>query len=481
RKKTIPQEQTKGWVHTRDRVGKAAASVLGTATDVAHEILFTGVTVLACVPVPGLAPFARVLLQIWDALQSVDTNRLQCLRLTQRCADILLSVHEEVKEAGDQVDEELQTPITKLTESFQTVESFLLKQIHRPFLKRYLKRDEIQAQILSCDAQLTEALCMLGLSIQIKILRSVQDVERERREDQRVLVNILRGESGGVGLGVSGIDTQAPGMGVSESAITVRPEHAMSVPSPGMPRTLQGTPTISDPSPADNTQVLPTLKAVQASQDAQDLMLLSPDALPSGASYLHPLLPAASNPAPCPHPMRPSYGITPVTEFLSSHPLLAAPPQAAAELDPNVMPIPVRVQRVFNTGWTVYVPLDLLTNAACHRALTASNRHSDFSLSLTASGELQVSNSKFDHSKEHYMSALEFMQASATLIWVICLCLQASPEALIGSPTARAIATFFQAHYNYIQHRLDFGDTFPVYLAYNIYIHHAYLQNNGNI
>ncbi|KNZ79967.1 hypothetical protein J132_08409 [Termitomyces sp. J132] len=446
RKKTIPQEQTKGWVHTRDRVGKAAASVLGTATDVAHEILFTGVTVLACVPVPGLAPFARVLLQIWDALQSVDTNRLQCLRLTQRCADILLSVHEEVKEAGDQVDEELQTPITKLTESFQTVESFLLKQIHRPFLKRYLKRDEIQAQILSCDAQLTEALCMLGLSIQIKILRSVQDVERERREDQRVLVNILRGESGGVGLGVSGIDTQAPGMGVSESAITVRPEHAMSVPSPGMPRTLQGTPTISDPSPADNTQVLPTLKAVQASQDAQDLE----DSGDQGA--------CADDPEGA-----------------------VSPPQAAAELDPNVMPIPVRVQRVFNTGWTVYVPLDLLTNAACHRALTASNRHSDFSLSLTASGELQVSNSKFDHSKEHYMSALEFMQASATLIWVICLCLQASPEALIGSPTARAIATFFQAHYNYIQHRLDFGDTFPVYLAYNIYIHHAYLQNNGNI
>ncbi|KAG5348561.1 hypothetical protein C0989_009940, partial [Termitomyces sp. Mn162] len=111
---------------------------------------------------------------------------------------------------------------------------------------------------------------MLGLSIQIRILRSVQDVERERREDQRVLVNILRGENGGVGLGLTGIDTQAPGMGVSESAITVRPEHATPTKELAMPRISQGTPTISDPSPADNTQVLPALKTVQASQDAQD-------------------------------------------------------------------------------------------------------------------------------------------------------------------------------------------------------------------
>ncbi|KAG6885500.1 hypothetical protein C0992_005114, partial [Termitomyces sp. T32_za158] len=44
------------------------------------------------------------------------TNRLQCLRLTNRCADILLSVREEIKYAGDQVNEELQAPIAKLKE-----------------------------------------------------------------------------------------------------------------------------------------------------------------------------------------------------------------------------------------------------------------------------------------------------------------------------------------------------------------------------
>jgi len=43
-------------------------------------------------------------------------NRLSCLRLTERCADILLSVREEIFEAGDEVGNELAAPIAKLEE-----------------------------------------------------------------------------------------------------------------------------------------------------------------------------------------------------------------------------------------------------------------------------------------------------------------------------------------------------------------------------
>ena len=43
-------------------------------------------------------------------------NRLSCLRLTERCADILLSVREEIYEAGDEVGYELAAPISKLEE-----------------------------------------------------------------------------------------------------------------------------------------------------------------------------------------------------------------------------------------------------------------------------------------------------------------------------------------------------------------------------
>lgn len=43
-------------------------------------------------------------------------NRIQCLRLTERCTDILLSVRPEVREAGDQIPEELRQPVEKLVE-----------------------------------------------------------------------------------------------------------------------------------------------------------------------------------------------------------------------------------------------------------------------------------------------------------------------------------------------------------------------------
>ncbi|KAG6895100.1 hypothetical protein C0992_003147 [Termitomyces sp. T32_za158] len=193
------------------------------------------------------------------------------------------------------------------------------------------------------------------------------------------------------------------------------------------------------------------------------------------------------NPPAAPATLTPD-GVFPLLQAVPSlsstsgpRPLLGAPPASATELDPNVMPIPLRIQRVFNTGWSTYVPLDLLTKAACHRALTASNRHGDSALSISSSGELQVSSAKFDLSKERHISAYEFMQASKTLVWVLRHCLKAGPESQIGGPTAQAIASSFETHYDRIQHRHDFGDHFPVYLAYDIYIRHAYLQSGGAI
>ncbi|KAG6864758.1 hypothetical protein C0991_007317 [Blastosporella zonata] len=322
RKKTIPEEQTEGWLITRE----ATASVLGTAADIAHEVLLNSVDLLEFAPVPGLAPAARILLQIWDSVQGVDTNRLQCLRLTERCAEILLSVREEVHEAGDDVGEELRVPVGKLIESFHTVHTFLLKQAHRPFLKRYLKRDEIQAQIQACDKALGEALGMFGLGIQIRILRTVQESERRRREEVRALVGMLEGKKDegdgktvGLGLEIAPTlskegtysiteGTQTPGMDMSSSMATLRPGPSPMSPSPStQPQPLEPSPSLSlsapkiittttppttvpipfpttpprsttspflepptSPSTLRPSQILPTLRTLHTSQNAQD-------------------------------------------------------------------------------------------------------------------------------------------------------------------------------------------------------------------
>ena len=99
---------------------------------IAHDVIFFGLDLLECTPVPGLASAAQTLLKIWDAVQLVNvrrfiyyteyiltlaqTNRLQCLRLTERAADNLLSVRQEVHDAGDEVGEELAVPYRRLLE-----------------------------------------------------------------------------------------------------------------------------------------------------------------------------------------------------------------------------------------------------------------------------------------------------------------------------------------------------------------------------
>ncbi|KAJ2913976.1 hypothetical protein MD484_g6442, partial [Candolleomyces efflorescens] len=191
RKASIPADQLQGLEHTKQRVARAVRSVLGSSADVGYELLSVTAELLDLVPIPGLAPAAKTLLTIWDAVQNVDVNFYRCLRLTERCADLLISIRDEVHEAGDTVGQELAAPIAKLEDTFQGVLQFMQKQVRRPFLKRYLKRDEIQRDLDVCDEGLRDALSLFSLSVQIRILKQVQETEKHRREETRALINAM--------------------------------------------------------------------------------------------------------------------------------------------------------------------------------------------------------------------------------------------------------------------------------------------------
>ncbi|TBU21950.1 hypothetical protein BD311DRAFT_869668 [Dichomitus squalens] len=191
KQKTVPVEQTDGYIRTRNRVIEAATNVLGTTALVTHELLEVSVDLLRFAPIVGLEEAARTLLSIWDALQLVDINRLACLRLTERCATILMSIREEIANAGDEVGIELQPPLTRLVESFREVHLFLIKTSHRPFIKRYLQRDEIQRALGACHSSLTDALGMFNTSIQIRILKQVVAAERQRQADAAALLDSI--------------------------------------------------------------------------------------------------------------------------------------------------------------------------------------------------------------------------------------------------------------------------------------------------
>ncbi|KAH7920215.1 hypothetical protein BV22DRAFT_1098519 [Leucogyrophana mollusca] len=163
-------------------VGHTASHAAHAALPVAKEALVLGTEVLRFAPLPGLEEAARTLLGIWQAMEMVDTNRLACLRLTERCATLLYSVRCEIEEAGDEVGEELVGPVGRLTSALHEVHAFLQRQLHRPFLKRYLRRDEIMREISACDRALGDVVGMFGISIQIRILKQVQAAAAESKK-----------------------------------------------------------------------------------------------------------------------------------------------------------------------------------------------------------------------------------------------------------------------------------------------------------
>ncbi|GJE89108.1 hypothetical protein PsYK624_052000 [Phanerochaete sordida] len=235
RKGSVPIEQSEGWVRTKQRVEAVTTAVLGskvvdTALDVTREALEIGQDVLQFAPVAGLAEAARVLTSIWNAVQLVEFNRLQCLRLTERCANILLAVKEEVEEAdrfeastgspqlgtpgkdkhsprlaGESpkrrpqdaseekmrlglVGNRLRAPLERLIEAFRRVLEFLDRHNRRPFLKRYLKRDEILRDIQMCDTALDDARNAFEISVQVRILAQVMHAERQQQANTNMII-----------------------------------------------------------------------------------------------------------------------------------------------------------------------------------------------------------------------------------------------------------------------------------------------------
>ncbi|KAF7759675.1 hypothetical protein Agabi119p4_11370 [Agaricus bisporus var. burnettii] len=171
----VPDEQKENWEQTRNTVIRAAISVLGPAAVAAHKTLAASISSLEVVPVPGLVVAAKLLLYIWDAVQEVDTNRLAFLRLAERCACIVITLHQEMKDAGESIVQELSGALSRIEELFTSVQCLIDKEGHVPFLKRFLKRDETYNHIRSLNRQLDQELQILGPSIQIRTVKVIKE------------------------------------------------------------------------------------------------------------------------------------------------------------------------------------------------------------------------------------------------------------------------------------------------------------------
>ncbi|KAG1737996.1 hypothetical protein EDB19DRAFT_1715645 [Suillus lakei] len=183
-------------VGTSEKVWLTVKSTVTTVSPMLRISLTILGDVSKLTPIPGLHEAARTLLAVWEAVDAVETNRLQCLRLTERCAMLIYSVRAEIADAekdlesqqGENGDvgivglsEEMHAPVEKLNECIRMVYDFLLKLNRRPFIKRFLRSDEIRQEIQACDNALGDARQMFSISIQIRILKECKRFARERR------------------------------------------------------------------------------------------------------------------------------------------------------------------------------------------------------------------------------------------------------------------------------------------------------------
>ncbi|CAL1697535.1 unnamed protein product [Somion occarium] len=191
-KANLREIQVEGWIRTKNKVIMAICRTCDIAMDGTHVLLEVSSELLGLAPITGLEVAAKTLLNIWDAVEKFETNRLACLRLTERCADILISVRDEITDTGEHsVSRELEGPVEKLEKAFSGVYVLLSQQHARPFLQRYLKRDEIQREIAECDAALLLALHSFSVKIQMRTYRQVMQSETSRKADAAVVMDKL--------------------------------------------------------------------------------------------------------------------------------------------------------------------------------------------------------------------------------------------------------------------------------------------------
>ena len=93
---------------------------------------------------------------------------------------MLISVHQKVHNAGSSITIELQGPFNKLQKlvfpivqlfqilqyiirAFENVKQLLIKEAHQPFIKQYLKQDDIMCKINACNVDIQSALDMFNV------------------------------------------------------------------------------------------------------------------------------------------------------------------------------------------------------------------------------------------------------------------------------------------------------------------------------
>ncbi|KAF5376629.1 hypothetical protein D9615_007855 [Tricholomella constricta] len=151
---------------------------------------------------------------------------------------------------------------------------------------------------------------------------------------------------------------------------------------------------------------------------------------------------------------------------------------AAYALDPNEIVIPESVISILRNGWWDYIPLDALTNDACHSAAFGSLKPDDTTLGINDRGHITQRSVMIDSRKEKHMDCSTWKQSSDNLLsalrdHLVIFDHQGRPD---RSATGSVIASY-EIHFKYLKARGDIETNFPSYILYCIFVRRQWLAH----
>ncbi|KAH8112698.1 hypothetical protein DFH11DRAFT_471442 [Phellopilus nigrolimitatus] len=143
-------------------------------------------------PFTFIAAAAQSLLWMVDMLQFVQTNKDSCVSLIGRCGDAFLTFREIVESGGEHVEGHVQDGFKRVRDIFKEVEQALLKQKHRPYIERLIKRKDINDELSGCSSKLDRALKEFETRVLVRILALTIENSTRRLEIKTALEELLK-------------------------------------------------------------------------------------------------------------------------------------------------------------------------------------------------------------------------------------------------------------------------------------------------
>ncbi|KAJ7213283.1 hypothetical protein C8J57DRAFT_289532 [Mycena rebaudengoi] len=165
-------------------------------------------------------------------MYQLQTNRSACLRLTDRCASLLISIQEEVARSGDAVADELKAPLERLEQSFLDIEKFFQDLVEWSFIHLYLKRDDILRDIVRHNESVNDCITLFHMGVNLRNMAFAKRILEQLVTPQQVSLLFAQDET----------NPPSP-LPIDETD----PEdlHLTNFPADGSPETLQGEDDLS--------------------------------------------------------------------------------------------------------------------------------------------------------------------------------------------------------------------------------------------